>query len=147
MNFPNFSEVVKIAKRRSAGGILFDKNKNIVLVQERDGSWSFPKGGIDDGESPMSAAVREIKEETGIRSLYPIRSLGQYYRPTRKGKKRMVFMYLFQVDNQKLQPLDRNNPRAGFFPFNKAINKLDNPSDSSFLKNNEIVIDNYLKNN
>ena len=56
-------------------------------------------------------------------------------------------MYLFKVDNQKLQPLDRNNPRAELFPFNKAINKLDIPSDSAFLKTCEIVIDNYLKNN
>lgn len=145
MKFPNFSEVAKIAKRRSAGGILFDKDKNIVLVQERDGSWSFPKGGIEDGESPMSAAVREIREETGIRSLYPIKSLGQYYRPTRKGKKRMVFMYLFQVENQKLQPLDRNNPRASFFHFDKAVEKLDCPSDKNFLKNIENVIIGYLK--
>ena len=54
MNFPKFSELTKTAKRRSAGGILFDKNLNIVLVQEIDGSWSLPKGGIDDGESPLA---------------------------------------------------------------------------------------------
>ena len=66
MKFPSFSELTKIAKRRSAGGVLFDKNGNIVLVQEIDGSWSMPKGGIDEGESPLDAAIREIKEETGM---------------------------------------------------------------------------------
>ena len=144
MKFPSFSEISKTARRRSAGGILFDKNLNIVLVQEIDGSWSMPKGGIDEGESPMDAAIREIKEETGIRSLYPIRSLGRYYRPTRKGKKRIVFMYLFQVENQPLQPRDRNNPRAEFFPFNKAADKLP-PYDSAFLRSNKTLIQSYIK--
>jgi len=144
MKFPSFSEISKIAKRRSAGGVLFDKDGNIVLVQEIDGSWSLPKGGIDEGESPLDAAIREIKEETGIRSLRPLRSLGQYYRPTRKGKKRIVFMYLFLVENQKLQPLDRRNPQAKFFPFEKAASKL-YPQDASFLNKNKNLIRSYLK--
>lgn len=144
MKFPSFSEIKKIAKRRSAGGILFDNKANIVLVQEQDGSWSFPKGGIDEGESPLDAAIREIREETGIRSLYPIKSLGQYYRPTRKGKKRIVFMYLFRVENQKLQPLDRRNPQAKFFSFQQAVGKLPNP-DSGFLQSNKSLIQSYIK--
>lgn len=144
MNFPNFSELAKTAKRRSAGGVLFDKNLNIVLVQEMDGSWSLPKGGIDMGESPLDAAIREIQEETGIRSLYPLRSLGRYFRPTRKGKKRMVFMYLFMVENQKLQPKDRRNPQARFFEFDSAVSKLPAP-DAAFLKNNKNLIRSYIK--
>jgi len=144
MKFPSFSEITKTAKRRSAGGILFDKQLNIVLVQEIDGSWSMPKGGIGEGEAPLDAAIREIKEETGIRSLYPIRSLGRYYRPTRKGKKRMVFMYLFMVENQPLQPRDRRNPQARFFAFDKAVSKLP-PPDASFLQNNKNLLRSYLK--
>lgn len=144
MKFPSFSEISKIAKRRSAGGVLFDKDGNIVLTQEIDGSWSFPKGGIDDGESPMNAAIREIKEETGIRSLYPLKSLGRYYRPTRKGKKRLVFMYLFQVENQKLRPLDKRNPQAKFFPFEKAVGKL-YPQDANFLQSVKNIIKSYIK--
>jgi 8-oxo-dGTP pyrophosphatase MutT (NUDIX family) len=144
MNFPSFSEISKLAKRCSAGGVLFDRDGNIVLTQEIDGSWSMPKGGIDEGEAPLAAAIREIKEETGIRSLYPLKSLGRYYRPTRKGKKRIVFMYLFQVENQKLQPLDRKNPQAKFFPFDEAVRKL-NPFDAAFLKNNKNTIQSYIK--
>jgi 8-oxo-dGTP pyrophosphatase MutT (NUDIX family) len=144
MKFPSFSEISKIAKRRSAGGVLFDKEGNVVLVQEIDGSWSLPKGGIDEGESPLDAAIREIKEETGIRSIAPLKSLGRYYRPTRKGKKRLVFMYLFMVENQKLQPLDRRNPQAKFFPFDKAVSKL-YPQDASFLQSVKNIIKSYIK--
>lgn len=145
MAFPSFSETTKTAKRRSAGGILFNPSGDIVLVQERDGSWSFPKGRIEKGESPMDAAIREIKEETGVRSLYPIRSLGRYERATRNGKRRVVFMYLFQVENQKLTPRDYNNPQASFYPFDKAVAKLSHPQDKSFLQNNKSLISTYLK--
>jgi len=143
MKFPSFSELSKIARRRSSGGVLFDGDGNIVLVQEIDGSWSFPKGGIGEGESPLDAAMREIKEETGIRSLSPLKSLGRYYRPTRKGKKRLVFMYLFRVDNQKLQPRDRRNPQAKFFSFKNAVSKL-YPQDASFLQSVKNIIKSYI---
>ena len=37
----------------------FWKNKDL-------GSWSIPKGELNDHEDPLAAAVREVKEETGI---------------------------------------------------------------------------------
>ncbi len=45
-----------------------------VLMQERDEHapvwpemWCFPGGGLDEGESPVAGAVRELAEETGVR--------------------------------------------------------------------------------
>ena len=32
------------------------------------GWWQMPQGGIDDGEAPAAAAMRELAEETGMRS-------------------------------------------------------------------------------
>ena len=31
--------------------------------------WQMPQGGIDEGENPASAALRELREETGMRSV------------------------------------------------------------------------------
>jgi len=47
--------------------IAFDKDKRkIVLVKRRDiPIWVIPGGGIEDGETPELAAIRETKEESG----------------------------------------------------------------------------------
>lgn len=36
------------------------------VQQDEPGSWQMPQGGIDEGEDPLPAALRELEEETGI---------------------------------------------------------------------------------
>jgi 8-oxo-dGTP pyrophosphatase MutT (NUDIX family) len=55
---------------RSAGIIIILNNKKVLLSHPTNASWvktySFPKGGIELGESQIEAAIRELKEETSI---------------------------------------------------------------------------------
>ena len=41
------------------------------------GAWSIPKGELDPGESPLEAAQREFREETGFHSAGPFLDLGE----------------------------------------------------------------------
>ena len=53
--------------RPCVGSLLFNAN-GLVLVGERGdapGAWQMPQGGIDPGETPAEAALRELKEEIG----------------------------------------------------------------------------------
>ncbi|MBI4213524.1 MAG: NUDIX domain-containing protein [Chloroflexi bacterium] len=50
-----------------AGGIIVWRDR-IVLRRTAKGEWVFPKGWIDPGETPLQAAIREVREETGIRA-------------------------------------------------------------------------------
>lgn len=55
--------------------ILDDK---ILLIQRRDiPVWVLPGGGIDPGETPEEAAVREMEEETGL-AVEIVRKVAQY---------------------------------------------------------------------
>jgi predicted NUDIX family NTP pyrophosphohydrolase len=83
----------KTTMRKSAGIILFRKKKSQIEVflvhpggpiwKKKDaGAWSIPKGEFSEDEEPLSAALREFKEETGHDlkgipfSLNPIKQKG-----------------------------------------------------------------------
>jgi len=54
----------------SAGGIVLNDKNQVYLIHKviRD-EWAFPKGRIEEGESKVNAARREIEEETGLSNL------------------------------------------------------------------------------
>ena len=53
----------------AASGIVFNSEGEILLERRADnGWWGLPGGHIDIGESIGQAAVREIREETGVRT-------------------------------------------------------------------------------
>lgn len=42
----------------------------VFLIQHRSGHWSFPKGHADHGERAIDAAIRELREESGLEIDY-----------------------------------------------------------------------------
>ena len=50
-----------------AGGCVFDDLGRVLLQKRGDSDkWGFPGGAVELGETPEMAAVREVKEETGL---------------------------------------------------------------------------------
>lgn len=59
--------------RPNVGVVLFN-SEGLVWLGRRagyssQGSWQFPQGGVDPGEDWRAAALRELEEETGVRSV------------------------------------------------------------------------------
>ncbi len=54
--------------RRGVGILLLNRDNEVFVGQRRDtriAAWQMPQGGIDKGETPRAAALRELEEETG----------------------------------------------------------------------------------
>jgi 8-oxo-dGTP pyrophosphatase MutT (NUDIX family) len=52
-----------------AGGGLVKNEKGEVLFMFRRGKWDLPKGKLDDGETLEACALREVREETGLKEI------------------------------------------------------------------------------
>jgi len=50
----------------TASGLVIRDNKVLLILHPYLQSWFQPGGHIDDGESPIDAAIREVREETGF---------------------------------------------------------------------------------
>lgn len=94
----------------SAGGIVLHNGKvlmikNAALRDPKKAYWGFPKGHIELGESSKEAAVREIEEETKIRTEI-ITKLGEsQYVFTRSGEKvvkHVVYYLLRYISGEEL---------------------------------------------
>ncbi len=65
----------------AAFGIIFDKQKRVLLCHRRDCDlWNLPGGGMEHGESPWDCAKRETKEETGL-DVEVVKLAGVYGKP------------------------------------------------------------------
>jgi putative (di)nucleoside polyphosphate hydrolase len=72
---------------RPCVGVLLLNRDGLAFVGRRIGgpehidlthAWQMPQGGIDPGEEPWPAAVRELREETNIRSVERLGEIGQW---------------------------------------------------------------------
>ncbi|HJU73215.1 MAG TPA: NUDIX hydrolase [Gemmatimonadaceae bacterium] len=55
----------------SAGGVVVRHGAEplVLLIRDSYGKWGFPKGHVEEGEAPATAAAREVAEETGLADL------------------------------------------------------------------------------
>jgi putative (di)nucleoside polyphosphate hydrolase len=74
--------VVPLPYRLCVGLMLINSERKIFCGERRDtpGAWQMPQGGIQKGEDPTHAAVRELKEEIGVEKAEIIGRAQQAYR-------------------------------------------------------------------
>ncbi len=62
-------EIEKLPYRPCVGVMILNAQGNVFVGQRKDhytAAWQMPQGGVDKGEDPQAAALREMWEETGI---------------------------------------------------------------------------------
>lgn len=97
----------KFTVLKAAGG--FVKNeKNEVLFIFRNGKWEFPKGHLEKSEKPEKGALREVKEETGLKKVQLLSPLittyHTYHEGTRFILKETKWFLMEAASKQHLEP-------------------------------------------
>lgn len=124
---------------QSAGLAIIYQNK-ILLVKPTNARWwksyGIPKGHVEEGESTIDAAIREVKEEIGIE--IPKFMIGEeheiFYIRKEKQWKRIAYFYVLLSDlsdiglDSEIIPKDMLQLEevewAGFVPFEEARSRM-----------------------
>ena len=101
----------KAEREVSAGGIVFrrdpDGTARFLLIKDSYQHWGFPKGHLEDGESPAAAAMRETREETGLEQLLvqgPIRIIDWHFRFRGRYIHKFCHFFLFESPDGECTP-------------------------------------------
>lgn len=128
---------------QSAGGVVVGPDGKILITNQNGNSWSLPKGHIEPGENEVTAAKREIYEETGVRpkNLRLIKKLGSYQRykigkngGEDKTELKTIRMFLFRTKQTTLSPTDPRNPQASWIKKEEVAERLTHPKDKEFFR-------------
>ncbi len=74
---------------QAAGGCVTDERKRLLVIH-RLGVWDLPKGKVDKGEAVDAGALREVREECGLKKLELLNRLCEtWHTYERKGKQHL----------------------------------------------------------
>ena len=118
----NFSH---LPLRSGVGIIVLNKENKIFVAKRIDNPkdfWQMPQGGVDKGEDFLTAAYRELYEETGIKSIELVREidgtttyelpnylLGIIWKGKYRGQKQKWFLMRFTGDEKEIN-INTKNP-------------------------------------
>lgn len=136
-NRPNKSKAARAGKavrEYTAGGVVWrrqDARVEILMIQDRLGRWTIPKGHVETGETLEQTAVREVAEETGLTEFNlgeKLDKLHFFYR--KEGKLIFMTTYVFLMeaigDTDALVPEDSEGiVDAKWFDSEKALGLIE----------------------
>jgi 8-oxo-dGTP pyrophosphatase MutT (NUDIX family) len=89
---------------QAAGGLVLNEKKEILLIFRR-GKWDMPKGKLDKGEKLEDCAIREVKEETGLKKVILVSPLIITYHTYHEGTKfnlKESHWYTMKVNDEQI---------------------------------------------
>lgn len=119
---------MKTEHHRSAGGLVVDGSRILLISTQNGRRWQLPKGHIEAGETPEAAAVREVQEETGVtgRVVAPLSPVEYWYveKGPRRVHKRVDYFLLVYVSGDAANFDPKEVSGAEWFSWDTGLGKL-----------------------
>ena len=101
-------EVTDVSVIRAAGGVVRRSDRSgqvglAVIHRPAYDDWTLPKGKIEPNESPEQCALREVREETGLRCEL-VRPLGCTAYVDRRGRDKVACYWVMDVRGGRFRP-------------------------------------------
>ena len=114
---------------RADGHILF------VVVQEQSGAYSFPKGHMENNETELETARREVFEETGLSPdfLPGFREEDEFDPAEKPGTRKRVTYFLAEYENKPLVPRQGEIRKILLIPYDQALRCFEHGGSRSVL--------------
>ena len=114
----------------SAGGVVY-RVKNgateIKLITTKNWSYTIPKGRIEKDEHLEECAIREVREESGVKATIED-YLGTAQWKLKSGKRKVVYVYLMKcVKDGKTNDPDNETIKTEWKPIDEAIELVEFP--------------------
>ena len=121
---------------KSAGAVVFRRSNTLEYLLIYSNYWEFPKGQVEADESESAAALREVREETGLEiDLVPgfREETNYFYRRIGSLVKKQVVYFLGRASRRDVK-LSWEHQAAEWLPFDKAIEQLKYESARALLE-------------
>lgn len=122
---------------KSCGAVVIrkiDKNIETLIIQMLGGHWSFPKGHVENNETEIETALREIKEETNLDVVIDtrFREISTYSPKPDVLKDVIYFIAISKCDDVIIQKEELLN--ASWVEIHEAVNQITYEDDRKILK-------------
>jgi 8-oxo-dGTP pyrophosphatase MutT (NUDIX family) len=116
----------------SAGGVIYRRNgegvPHFLLIRDAYGHWGLPKGHVEAGETFETAALREVREETGLHELRLgplLDTIDWYFRDGNRLIHKYCHFYLIESPDGEVAPqLDEGITECTWLPFPAALRRI-----------------------
>lgn len=128
---------------RSAGFIVFrltEAGGREYLLLDYGRHWDFPKGHLEKGEDDLSAALRELQEETGITDARPLdgfhHEITYFFRDRKKGLIRKTVVFFLGQTSARDADIVLSHEHEGFkfLSFEAAVKETTYPNARQVLR-------------
>lgn len=134
---------------KSCGGIIYTEIKSVrryLIIQSTEGIYGFPKGHMENDETELETALREVFEETGIRAalIEDFKLTDEHPLPNKKDVMKHITYFVGKYENQEITIQETELKSAKLMTYDEAMEAFQFESSKKLLKDANRFIEGLL---